>query len=66
MADGPTISTHVLDTEQGRPAAGISVELYRVDGEMETLVGSGTTDEGGAANYCLAACVVGSSFQGDG
>jgi 5-hydroxyisourate hydrolase len=38
-----TISTHVLDTERGRPAAGVRVELYR-DGE---LVGSGETDGDG-------------------
>jgi len=38
-----TISTHVLDTERGRPAAGIRVELWR-DGE---LVGGGETDEDG-------------------
>jgi 5-hydroxyisourate hydrolase len=30
---GATISTHVLDTEQGRPAPGVRVELYR-DGEL--------------------------------
>jgi 5-hydroxyisourate hydrolase len=35
-----TISTHVLDTERGRPAAGVRVELYR----GEELVGSGETD----------------------
>jgi 5-hydroxyisourate hydrolase len=38
-----TISTHVLDTERGRPAAGVRVELYRGD----ELVGSGQTDEDG-------------------
>jgi 5-hydroxyisourate hydrolase len=38
-----TISTHVLDTERGRPAAGVRVELYR----GEELVGSGETDEDG-------------------
>ena len=27
----PTISTHVLDTERGAPAAGIRVTLYRLD-----------------------------------
>ncbi len=27
----PTISTHVLDTELGAPAAGLRVTLYRVD-----------------------------------
>ena len=26
-----TVSTHVLDTERGRPAAGVRVELYRGD-----------------------------------
>ena len=38
-----TISTHVLDTERGRPAAGVRVELYR----GEELVGSGETDDDG-------------------
>jgi 5-hydroxyisourate hydrolase len=27
----PTISTHVLDTERGVPAAGVRVALYRID-----------------------------------
>jgi 5-hydroxyisourate hydrolase len=53
-----TISTHVLDTERGRPAAGVRVELYR----GEELVGSGETDgdgrirelgEGGPGSYRL-------------
>lgn len=39
-----TISTHVLDTERGRPAAGVRVELYAVGGG---LVGEGTTDADG-------------------
>ena len=31
MADEqPTISTHVLDTEAGRPAAGVHVSLYKL------------------------------------
>jgi 5-hydroxyisourate hydrolase len=38
-----TLSTHVLDTERGRPAAGVRVELYR----GEELVGSGETDGDG-------------------
>ena len=37
------ISTHVLDTERGRPAAGVRVELYR----GEELVGAGETDSDG-------------------
>ena len=39
-----TVSTHVLDTEHGAPAAGIRVELYRADG---TLAGDGVTDDDG-------------------
>jgi 5-hydroxyisourate hydrolase len=39
-----TISTHVLDTERGRPAAGVRVELYAPDG---SLAGEGVTDDDG-------------------
>ena len=39
-----TVSTHVLDTERGRPAAGVRVELYDLDGD---LVGEGVTDADG-------------------
>jgi 5-hydroxyisourate hydrolase len=39
-----TLSTHVLDTERGAPAAGVHVELFRADG---TLAGDGVTDEDG-------------------
>jgi 5-hydroxyisourate hydrolase len=38
-----SLSTHVLDTERGQPAAGIRVELYRED----ELVASGETDADG-------------------
>jgi 5-hydroxyisourate hydrolase-like protein (transthyretin family) len=43
MASAVTISTHVLDTERGRPAAGVRVELWR-GGE---LLGSAETDADG-------------------
>lgn len=33
MAGG--LTTHVLDTAQGKPAAGMAVELWRLDGECE-------------------------------
>ena len=39
-----TVSTHVLDTERGRPAAGVHVELYGPDG---SLAGAGVTDDDG-------------------
>ena len=38
-----SLSTHVLDTERGRPAAGIRVELYRGDDR----VADETTDDDG-------------------
>ena len=40
------LSTHVLDTAAGRPAAGITVRLVRVD-DPEVLLGTGTTDRDG-------------------
>ncbi len=39
-----TLSTHVLDTERGSPAAGVRVELFAADG---TLAGDGVTDSDG-------------------
>lgn len=38
-----TLSTHVLDTERGRPAANVRVELYA----GVELVGEGLTDDDG-------------------
>ena len=44
-----TVSTHVLDTALGRPAAGVRVTLERLDdgGVTPTLLGAGTTDADG-------------------
>ena len=39
-----TVSTHVLDTERGQPAAGVHVELYDAGGR---LAGEGVTDRNG-------------------
>ncbi|MGB5865866.1 MAG: hydroxyisourate hydrolase [Sulfitobacter sp.] len=33
MSDG-YLTTHVLDTARGRPATGIEITLYRLDGDM--------------------------------
>jgi 5-hydroxyisourate hydrolase len=43
------ITTHVLDTANGRPAAGVPVLLERADGEGWLRVGGGATDPGGRA-----------------
>lgn len=40
-----SLSTHVLDTERGRPGGGVRVELYR----GEQLVAGDETDEDGRA-----------------
>ena len=44
----PTISTHVLDTELGRPAAGVHVSLYKLgeDGRPIRLTQALTDDDG--------------------
>lgn len=49
----PTISTHVLDTERGRPATGVEVALLRVEDGAERLVGRGTTDDDGRIRQLL-------------
>ena len=41
------ITTHVLDTRLGRPAANIEVTLYRVDGDGRTELSRGVTDADG-------------------
>jgi 5-hydroxyisourate hydrolase len=41
------ITTHVLDTSRGRPAADIYVELHRKSGDSWKSVGEGRTDANG-------------------
>ena len=38
------ITTHVLDTSKGRPAAGVPVALERLDGNEWTFLARSTTD----------------------
>jgi hydroxyisourate hydrolase len=44
------LSTHVLDTHSGRPAGGMRVELYRLDGAAATPLGAITTNADGRAD----------------
>lgn len=53
MSEGPTISTHVLDTQRGRPAEGVEVVLLRVAEGGEEIVGGGTTDADGRIRRLL-------------
>lgn len=41
------LSTHVLDTAHGRPAAGVAVELYGVGGGERTLLAHALTNADG-------------------
>lgn len=48
------ITTHVLDTSQGRPAAGLAVALLRQEGNGEwSVIGRGTTNADGRAATLL-------------
>lgn len=53
MDDQPTISTHVLDTQHGTPAAGIEVALFRLTADGEEEVGRSTTDADGRIRRLL-------------
>lgn len=50
----PTISTHVLDTQRGRPAQGVEVALLRVEAGEERMVGGGVTDQDGRVRELLS------------
>ena len=41
------LTTHVLDTAKGRPAEGIAIELYRLDGENRTHLATLRTNSDG-------------------
>jgi 5-hydroxyisourate hydrolase len=49
------LTTHVLDTARGRPAAGIPVELARVDGDRREHLRSVATNADGRTDQPLLA-----------
>jgi 5-hydroxyisourate hydrolase len=53
------LTTHVLDTAAGRPAAGVLVELFRVDDGAEPLASARTNADG----RCDEPLLQGSDFQ---
>ena len=71
------LTTHVLDTAAGRPAAGVGIELARLDGDRREVLGTTTTNDDGrtdaplleedltAGEYELT-FAVGAHFGGDG
>jgi 5-hydroxyisourate hydrolase len=49
------ITTHILDTSIGKPAEGVSIILYRRQGESWERIGSGITNADGRIADLLAA-----------
>lgn len=41
------LTTHVLDTARGQPAAGLVITLYRLDGDTRTEVAQAVTNDDG-------------------
>ncbi len=54
------LTTHVLDTSVGRPAAGVRVELYRLDGGGRESLAEATTNDDGR---CDAPLLEGDGFR---
>jgi 5-hydroxyisourate hydrolase len=48
-----SLSTHILDTAIGRPAANVSLTLSQLDGESWRPIGSGQTDADGRCKTLL-------------
>jgi 5-hydroxyisourate hydrolase len=50
---GGRLTTHVLDTASGRPAAGLKIALYRVDGEERHRIADAVTNADGRCDSPL-------------
>ncbi|MBZ9680649.1 hydroxyisourate hydrolase [Mesorhizobium sp. B2-3-14] len=59
-ADGGRLTTHVLDTATGRPAAGLSIALYHIEGLARTLLKTVVTNADGR---CDAPLLAGADFR---
>lgn len=66
MAGHPTISTHVLDTERGQPAAGVRVTLSRLDvGDGPIRLTQALTDGDGRVHDLLERPLVAGDYRID-
>ncbi|PMR70360.1 hydroxyisourate hydrolase [Halomonas heilongjiangensis] len=54
------LTTHVLDTAQGRPGEGIRIEVYRLEGEGRTCLKEVVTNDDGR---CDAPILEGEAFS---
>ena len=59
-ADGGRLTTHVLDTATGRPARGLSIELFRIEGQSRTHLNTVATNDDGR---CDAPLLAGADFR---
>jgi 5-hydroxyisourate hydrolase len=59
-ADGGRLTTHVLDTAAGRPAAGLSIELYRIESQARRHLKTVVTNGDGR---CDAPLLAGADFR---
>ena len=59
-ADGGRLTTHVLDTASGRPAAGLSIELYRIESQARRHLKTVVTNGDGR---CDAPLLAGADFR---
>ncbi|AZO04731.1 MULTISPECIES: hydroxyisourate hydrolase [unclassified Mesorhizobium] len=59
-ADGGRLTTHVLDTATGRPAKGLSIELFRIEGQSRTHLKTVATNDDGR---CEAPLLAGADFR---
>jgi 5-hydroxyisourate hydrolase len=58
-ADGGRLTTHVLDTASGLPAAGLKIDLYRISGNDRSHVKTAVTNDDGR---CDAPLLQGAEF----
>jgi 5-hydroxyisourate hydrolase len=60
----PTISTHVLDTTRGEPAAGVAVSVWRLEGTGRAKPdGSGETDADGRIADLVDGALVAGTYR---
>jgi 5-hydroxyisourate hydrolase len=59
----PTISTHVLDTTHGEPAAGVEVTVWRLDRKQDIEHGTHETDKDGRIADLLGALLAAGSYR---
>ncbi len=59
-ADGGRLTTHVLDTATGKPAAGLSIALFHLNGEARTHLKTVVTNADGR---CDAPLLAGAEFR---